>query len=216
VHVSPPTVVAQLAALVQPDDDLDDDAREELEEELLRQFLLSPEAQGLTDARGCSLVTRYAATFMGSTIATLRPKDLSEIVFDIIPRKVSVGPSAAGWIIGQTRALYRFLKREFALEQADACLAVLGDGAEADLEAALADEGPYDMAKSLVVAGQKAGFDMSTEEGLAAYLEVVNSRPLPGSVFGASKASSRPLDKAAARAKKDKRKAAQKARKRNR
>jgi hypothetical protein len=50
---------------------------------------------------------------------------------------VSIDASAASWIIEENRAFYAFLKREYRLEQADACLRVLSGDAVKKLEAAL-------------------------------------------------------------------------------
>lgn len=98
--------------------------------ELLRQFGASPEAKALSEVGACQLVMDFAADYFGATIATLEPTDLREIVFDIIPRKVSIKASAARGIIDELRAFYAFMKREFGFKQADACLRVLaGDAA---------------------------------------------------------------------------------------
>jgi hypothetical protein len=64
-----------------------------------------------------------------SDVATLGPRELPEIVFESIPRKVSIDASAASSIIAESRAFFGFLEREYGWKQADACLRVLaGDG----------------------------------------------------------------------------------------
>jgi hypothetical protein len=70
-----------------------------------------------------------AAEQLGKTIASLDARDLREILFEIIPRKVSIDASKASWIVEENRAFFAFLKREYGLEQADACLRVLGGDA---------------------------------------------------------------------------------------
>lgn len=198
-------------------EEIDPDAREDLEDELIRRFTASPEAKGLSDAEACRLVMDLAADFIGVTIATLRAAELREIVFEIIPRKVTVDASEARLIIEQNRAFYAFLEREFGLAQAGACLRVLGGDAIEKLEAALSDRSKFGLAKSLFMAGREAGFDMDTKEGVDAWMRTVQSQGLPASVrlpsFGAPP---RPARAAAARAKKDHRKAERKARRRNR
>ncbi len=85
------------------------------------------------------------------------------------------------------------------------------------LEAALSDSSNFGMAKSAFMAGRDAGFDMESKEGLEAWMRAMQSRPLPASVgFPSFGAAARPIAPAAARAKKNQRKAARKARKRNR
>jgi hypothetical protein len=160
----PYDVLADLFELGQ--DEFDAEARRPLEDELVRRFVASPEAKTLTDIQSCHFVMDFAADYFNATIATLGPSELREIVFDIIPRKVSIDASAASWIIEGNRAFFTFLKREFGLEQADACLRVLGDDAVKKLEAALSDTSKFGMAKSLFRGGREAGFDMSSKDGI--------------------------------------------------
>jgi hypothetical protein len=208
-------LLADLAALDRRDDDLDREACEPLEDELVRRFAASPEAQDLGEIRACLFVMDFAAEFFGATIAALDAPGLHEIIFRIIPRKVSIQASAACWIIEEIRAFYAFLKREFNLKQADACLRVLGGDAVEALESALSDPGNFGMAKSLVMAGHEAGYDVSSPEGVEAWMQSVQGQPLPPSVRLPSPGSpARGSGKSAKAKKKSKRKAARKARKR--
>jgi len=214
---APFDVMADLFDLAKDGDEIDHERRQELEDELVRKFVASSEAKALTDVQSCHFVMDFAADYFGATIATLGPRELREIIFDIIPRKVSIDASKARWIIEENRAFYAFLKREYALEQADACLRVLGVDAVKKLEAALEDSSNFGMAKSLFAAGREAGFDMESKEGIEAWMRAVQSKPLPASVgFPPFGAAARPIDPAATRAKKNQRNAARNARKRNR
>ena len=144
-------------------------------------------------------------------------RELREIVFEIIPRKVCVDTSAASGIIEELRAFFAFLAREHGLEQADACLRVLGGGAVKKLEAALSDPSKFGMAKSLFMGGREAGFDMSSKEGIEAWMRILESKPLPASLRLPSQGPGpQPVDRSAARAKKNARKAARKAGRKNR
>jgi hypothetical protein len=182
-------LLADLFELAQDGDELDRDACAPLEEELVRRFAASPEGKELPHLDACYFVMEFAASYFDATIATLEPEDLEEIVFEIIPKKVSIGASAARGLIEESRAFYAFLKREFGLKQADACLEVLGGDAVKELKAALSNPAGFGLAKSLVM-GRLGAAPSSTP--------------------------SRPVDKAAQRAKKNQRKAARKARKKNR
>jgi hypothetical protein len=213
----PYDVLADLFELGQDRDEIDPEARRPLEDELVRRFVSAPEAKGVADSQWCHIVMDLAAGYFSATIATLGPRDLQEIVFEIIPRKVSVDASAASGIIEENRAFFAFLKREFGLKQADACLRVLGGDAVKKLEAALSDTGKFGMAKSLFMGGREAGFDMDSHEGIEAWMRVMQSKPLPASVrLPSLGAAARPIDNAAARTKKNQRKAARKARKKSR
>jgi hypothetical protein len=210
-------VIADLFDLAKDGEEIDHDRRTELEDELVRKFVESPEAKTLTDVQSCHFVMDFAADYFGATIATLGTRELREIIFEIIPRKVSVDASKARWIIEDNRAFYAFLKREYGLPQADACLRVFEGDAVTRLEAALSNGSNFGMAKSLFMAGREAGFDMESKEGIEAWMRAMQGKPLPSSVqLPPFSAGARPVDPAAARAKKNQRKAARKARERKR
>lgn len=209
-------IMADLAALARQDDEVDPEARAPLEDELLHRFAESPEAKDLDQFQACRFVMDFASDYFGQTIATLGATDLREILFHIIPRNVSIEASEARSIIEENRAFYGFLEREYSLKQADACLKVLGGAATKKLEAALSDSSNFGMAKSLFMAGADAGFDMQSKEGFEAWMQSVQGKPLPPSVCLPSLDGPPSSAKKAAKTKKDKRKAARKARKRNR
>lgn len=78
-------------------------------------------------------------------------------------------------------------------------------------EPARAHTSKFGMAKSLFMGGREAGFDISSKEGVEAWMRVLQSRPVPASVRVPSLGSaSRPIDSATARAKKNARKARRK------
>ena len=205
-----------MAALREVDldgDDLDGEARRDLDVELLRQFSRSPEAQSVADIGACHFLIDLAVDYFGVTVVSLTSSDLRELIFETFPRKVSVPASEAGAIIDELRAFYTFLHREFALAQAEACLRVLSGDAVRRLEAALSDSSKFGLAKSLVMGGHDAGFDMTTREGVEAWMRTMPSLPLSS---GSPRPTSRPEKRVDVRAKKDQRKAARKARKKNR
>jgi hypothetical protein len=216
----------------------DEERRMELEDELVRRFESSPEAKSLGEVHWAHAVLELAADYLGMSISAVDAPALREVLFELFPRKVSVDPSEAGDIVAECRALFAFLKREFRVRHADACMGVLGDGAvKKKLEAALSDPRKFGMAKSIMMAGAQAGFDMSTKEGLEGWMHEVQGKPLPASmnfpslmagaeagfeiskpegVEACSLGAPRRADPKSARLKKEQRKAARKARKKNR
>ena len=209
-------VFADFLALGQDGDEIDPDAREPLEDELMRRFGASPEAKGLDGTGAGRLVMDFAADYLGTTLAALSASELREIIFEIIPRKVSIEASEARWIIEGNRAFFSFLKREYGFKQAESCLRVLDGRAVEKLEAALSDSGNFGMAKSLFMAGREAGFNMDTEEEITAWMQSIQGMRLPPSVGFPSFGASPTRSKKKAKARKEKRRAARKARKRNR
>ncbi len=197
-------------------EEVDAESRADLEEELLARFEDSPEAQSLAEVGFAPLFMDYAADYFNATIATLDAHELREIVFGIVPRKVSIDAAAASGVIAELRAFYSFLKREFGLKQADACLRELGSDAVKKLAAALSDKRNFGMAKSLFAAGAEAGFDMKSKEGIDAWMRQASSMPLPDSFPLPFGIPARPASHTDASAKKKQRKAAKKARRRNR
>ena len=212
----PDDLLGALAAL-EDEGELDHGARSELETAILRRMIRAPEGAEIDSVRSCRVVLDAAADHLGATIATLSAEDLREVLFEIVPRQVTIDPSAAAAIVAETRALYMFLDREMALEQAPACLGVLGGAAEKNLAAALADTSRFGMAKQMVAEARRAGHDMSSPEAVMAWMREIESRPLPASIRPPGDPAARaPLDPKAKKAKKDGRKAARKARKKNR
>lgn len=160
-------------------DEIGEEARRAFDDDLLHRFAEAPEAKDLVEIDFSGLVMALASEHFGRSIRTLQANHLREILFEIIPREVSVPPSDARPLVVELRALFAFLEREYRLEQAAACLKVLGGDAAERFEAALADPANYGMAKSVFMAGVEAGFDMGTEEGIEAWMASIQGQPAP-------------------------------------
>ncbi len=213
----PSDLIGGLSELEVDGDELDEERRAELEEELVRRFAGSPEAKGLGVVHWCRTVMDLAANHLGVTIASVGAPELREVLFELLPRKVMVDASAAGEIVAECQAFFEFLKRELPVREADACLRVLGAAAAKKLEAALSDPRNFGMAKSMMMAGAEAGFDMSSKEGVDAWMRELQGKPLPPSIqLPPVGVAPHRMDPKAARAKRNQRKAARRARKRNR
>jgi len=214
----PYDLLADLADLASGGGEIEPEERVELEDELVRRFCASPEGRTLTDIGACHFVMDLAADHFGATIATLEAADLREILFELIPRKVSIEASKASWVIAENRAFFAFLGREFGLEHARACLGVLGGDAAKKLELALGDRRNFGVAKSMVMEGRGAGFDTSTKDGIEEWMGVLQGRTLSPMLSLASmpRTSSRTADPVTARASKNRRKAERKARSKKR
>jgi hypothetical protein len=104
--------------------------------------------------------------------------DFNEVLFQIFPRKVSVEADQAAPIIAELRAFWSFLARQYSLENAREILETLDDSAVCRLHDKLADPANFGMAKSFFMMGSQAGFDMTTQEGLAAFQMLYNTKVL--------------------------------------
>jgi hypothetical protein len=188
---------------------------QQLQDELMRRFTISPEAAHLERVGNCRLLMDFAASYFGATIATLRPAQLRQIVFDVIPRQVTIDASEASWIVEESRAFYGFLAREFVFDTASEYLQVLGEGAVEKLGAALSRTAGFGMTKALLVAGAAAGFDVNTKAGLDAWMRTLQSNLLPNAMPAPPFGSVRPSTNVK-RARKANGKAQRRARKKSR
>ena len=70
-----------------------------------------------------------------SSVVEMTLDNLREILFDIFPRKVSAEPDEAPNMVRELQEFWKFLQREYQLENAPACLKVLDDRAVRTLRA---------------------------------------------------------------------------------
>ena len=157
----------------------DEGAVEDYCNDLMESFATSPEGSAVEERYGdvgwAHSFLYYGFNYVGSAPPEMSRRDAKEILFDLFPRKVSTTPDAAGEIIFEMRAFWAFLLREYALTNATGILQDLGDDAERRLARELDDPRNFGMAKSLVMMGREAGFDMTTQEGLNSCMQAYNA-----------------------------------------
>jgi len=167
--------------------------------------------------------------YQAVTPAQMSETDLRIILFSLIPRKISAPASQAREAIRELQLFWTFLQREFHLENAAACLKVLNErGAVRHMQREMNDPANFGMAKTLVMTGMERGFDMTTQEGLDAWVATYNAElaagkgtplPLPG-MFGMLGMPEPPQQRSTTsrkrQASKTKRKTSQSSRKQNR
>src|SRR5690349_15976084 len=79
----------------------------------------------------------------------------------------------------ELRAVWSFLQRVYHLPQARQMLVRLTDPAARRLERELQEPANFGMAKSFVLMGQQAGFDMESPEGMQAWVQAYNATVAP-------------------------------------
>jgi len=148
-------------------------------EQLMDLFAASLEGQALLnqgdDLGWPDMMMNYGITYPGVTPPDMTPAELQEILFDIFPRKVAAELGGGEEAVRELRAFWTFLKREFHLANADACLRLLDDRVARRLEQDLHDPSKFGMAKSMVMMGRARGFDMTTNEGTQTWIETYNA-----------------------------------------
>src|SRR6266480_2585205 len=163
------------------------------QDQLLQLFEQSPEGQALwnegVEPGWTSMVLDFGMNYLSVTPPQMSPDDVREILFDLIPRKVSAAADEAPGIIRELQAFWTFLQREFHLENAAACLKVLDEKAARELKKKMRDPSTFGIAKSFVMMGMERGFDLSSEEGINQWMATYNAEvttgtelpiPLPG------------------------------------
>jgi hypothetical protein len=162
-------------------------------EQLVQLFEQSPEGQALwsegIEPGWVGMLLDFGTDYLSVTPPQMSPDDVREILFDLIPRKVSATADEAPEIIHELRAFWIFLQREFHLENATACLRVLNEQATRELKKKMSDPATFGIAKSFVMMGMERGFDLSSEEGINNWMTTYNAEltagaglpiPLPG------------------------------------
>ncbi len=154
-------------------------------DQLMRLFVESPEAKALEEEGlepgWANMMLDFGINYLNVTPPQMSASHLREILFELIPRKVSAPADEAPDIVRELRAFWQFLQREFHLENAAACLGVLDDKAARELKKEMSDPANFGIAKSMVMMGMARGFDMSTEAGLNEWMATYNAEVAAGS-----------------------------------
>ncbi len=203
-------------------------AFEQYQRALVDLFAESPEGQERLKADPdmgfwAAQLMYYAYQYEGTAIPEMTLGDVQTVVTDLFPRKISLqSPEQADDAIPELTAFWQYLKREFRLPRADAVLEFLRD-VEPDFPEMMNDPSDFGMVKSFVAMGHAAGFDMTTREGLKAFMLAFNAGrlaprtrpepPTPRPSYFDGPSGPNPATK---RSEKRKRKQAAEARKRNR
>jgi hypothetical protein len=188
---------------------------------LIEHFVASPEGQAHLAAFpevghwvGQLLYIGYG--YLGVALPQMNRKHVQEIITELFPRKISLlAPEDAADAMPELIAFWEYLGREYRLRQADSIVSLLNKIAP-KFEKIMNDPSKFGMAKSLVMMGQQAGFDMTKKEDVDAFMKFYNASILAqDSELSSGSQGRRARGKAKAKRKK-KRKAAKAARKRNR
>ncbi|HEY1353161.1 MAG TPA: hypothetical protein VGF67_26400 [Ktedonobacteraceae bacterium] len=148
-------------------------------DQLVDLFDASPEAQILQneeiDSNWTGMLLDYAIDYLGVTPPQMTSSHLRELLFDLVPRKISAPAQEAPEIIRETQLFWTFLEREFHLDNAKSCLKILDERAVHQLRAEMSDASNFGFAKSFVMQGMERGFDMSKQEDLDEWMQVYNA-----------------------------------------
>ena len=166
-----------------PDGEFDEGRIHHYIEGLMAAFAASAEAQRLPPDRmnWVHPMLSFGFSYDGVSPADMTRNEFEEVLFELFPRKVSTDADQAESIIAELQAFWTFAAREFAAANAATMLAVLNDGAVERLRTELSNPANFGMAKSMFMTGSQSGFDMNTQEGLAAFTAAYNASLQTGS-----------------------------------
>lgn len=171
------------------DGEFDEELVQEYIEGIAEEFENSPDFTAMrandnvTECGWTKIFLEYAFNYVGCTLTAMNQRDFDEVLFDLFPRKVSVGAQAAGEIIAELRGFFTFIARQYLLRNADMIALSLNDKAKSRLEAELGNSKNFGMAKSFFMLGKESGYDMTTPEGLAAFQLEYNERLAAAPMF---------------------------------
>ncbi len=150
---------------------------------LLEALADSPEGQAQVAAYGdagfwTANFVYFGFVYNGVSLPQMTVDDVAEVVEELFPEKVSIlqAEDTKG-AVAELIALWTYLKRAHGLPQADAILAYLRD-IEPDFPSWMMDSSKFGMAKSFVMMGQEAGFDMTDEKETNAFIAAYNAAAL--------------------------------------
>lgn len=150
------------------------------------------------------MLVELAATYHGATFATIDVEELEALLLGTIPAQLAVEPGDAGRIVAAARELMRLAGDELGSPAATEALALLDAAFEKRLARELSDPSNFGTGKQLVMAGIAAGYDMSTEDGVAEFVKAyAQAQRAPAKRKNAkAPAKKKPVAKAKAPAKK--------------
>lgn len=171
-------------------DEYDYEDAESYQDELHELFVQSPEGQAFLEVDPdmgfwSYQMMYYAFGYIGVTLPNLDESDVEQLFTDVMPRKISISEeSDLVTAVDEMIAFWQFLKRAYKLPNADEILAYLKDE-KPHFAGYMNDPSKFGMAKSFFMQGEAAGFDMSNESQINAFMNLHNAaiaKGLPGMV----------------------------------
>lgn len=150
-------------------------------EGVVEQFAESPEGQAYgadhPELGGwIATFTEIAYLYGGFTLPKMTKTEVATVMEAILPRKVTLlNPSEAEEAIPELIAFWNFLKRAYKFRSAGAIAKYL-TSIQDKFSSWMFDPARGGMAKSFLMQGMQAGFDMTTQEGLEAFQQQYNQQ----------------------------------------
>lgn len=160
-------------------EELDDDKLDEYAEAVLDELSRVP---GIDDMhlRCADMLIMQAGHYFGVPLMQMTPHALERLLFEHIPAKVSIEPGVAPFVIEAARHVMTLGAERLDIDAAKKCLAFLAaPDLSMRLARALADSGRFSPTKAMIMEGIREGYDLSSERGVAAWVEELARRAQP-------------------------------------
>ena len=162
-----------------PDGEVDSDAVQAYYKRAYETFSQSNEAQQVIGRDGdlgwYRALLEFGVNYLGEIVDEMTVSSVTEYVLDYVPRKVSIEADAAAAIVFELQMFWQYLGRVYELPEAKSIIEWLTtDGLVARLKREMSNPANFGMAKSFFMAGTNAGYDMTSEEGLAEFMTAYN------------------------------------------
>ncbi|MDP9407749.1 MAG: hypothetical protein M3P95_07770, partial [Actinomycetota bacterium] len=154
----------------------DEDAFAAITERLVERFGQAPGGAGREWV--AEQLLQFKHGYLDGDLGRWTAADLSEVLFELYPRKVVLEPGDTTELVAGTAAFLRFLDGEGLLTgEPGETLAQLVEQAGDRFDAAMRDERRWGPGKRLFSGAAAAGVDLSDQKQLDAYVRGVNALP---------------------------------------
>lgn len=150
-------------------------------DDVVEQFVTSSQGEAYISehpevGRWITTFTEMAYVYEGFTLPTMTKAEVQVIMEDLLPRKITLRDrSDAEDAISELSAFWNFLDQEYHFQCTGEILNYLSS-IEGDFPDWMFDPAKGGMAKSFLMEGIQAGYDMTTQEGLDAFRLNFNQR----------------------------------------
>ena len=156
---------------------LENEEFEEFQDALVAQFLESAEAQALNTEAGfwTGVFLHYGFVYEGYMPSSMDQEDVAHVILNLLPRKVAADEWADA--LPELNAFWHYLDRVYQLPRARGIAHYLR-GAGKAFDAAMRVPHNWGMAKSMVMQGEAAGFDMTDSAESSQFINLFNQQTL--------------------------------------
>ena len=152
-------------------------------DELLEQFWASPEGrrhhQQYPENGWADFLMYYGFGYIGCSVPQFKAGDVDELITDIFPRKISLrSPKETEDAIPELIAFWSFLKREYGLRNAAPILEYLESCSPEEFTRSMFSPAKAGVGKSFMMSGEAAGYDMSDERQMKAFMSIYNAEKM--------------------------------------